>query len=97
MSHPSFKTDAEIRLLTKMLTDNFHEEDPLFPGEPLRTSECPAPALLYALFEPSAKDSGVDRANARACGKLLGVSLAYKASEEVRGCFGGSCKYLCQR
>lgn len=57
MSQPSIKTDAEIRLLTEMLADSFDEESQIPPGASLRVSECPAPAVLWALFEPAAEET----------------------------------------
>ena len=59
MTQPSIKSDAEIRLLTEMLAehDSFAEEGDATPHADDNFTGCPAPAVLWALFEPETEET----------------------------------------
>jgi hypothetical protein len=59
MNQPSIPTDAEIRLLTEMLAnhDSFNDEGDPATNAQNNSMECPAPAVLWALFEPATEET----------------------------------------
>jgi len=88
MNQPSIPTDAEIRLLTEMLAnhDSFDDEGDPATNAQNNSMECPAPAVLWALFEPAKSCeavSGVRPSDTEAAGFRRSLRRAIKPGRRI--------------